>query len=62
MISLNSDIVSDGAFFPQPDPRVPEKEMSQDTREHVMAPSGVFSGLRSDPGQVLSLLGVIHDH
>lgn len=45
MSTLSSEIVSDGAFFPQFDPHVPEKEMSQHAREHVMAPPGVFSYL-----------------
>ena len=45
MSSLSSDIVSEGAFFPQPDPHVPEKEVSQHAREHVMTPPGIFSHL-----------------
>ena len=45
MSSLSSDIVSEGAFFPQSDPHVPEKEVSQYAREHVMAPPGIFSHL-----------------
>src|SRR5215467_9182518 len=36
------ETVSAGAFFFQPDLQVPEEEMGQHTREHVMMPSWVF--------------------
>ena len=45
MSSLSSDIVSEGAFFPQPDPHVPQKEVSQHAREHVMTPPWIFPHL-----------------
>ena len=45
MRSLSSDIVSEGAFFPQPDPHVPQKEVSHDAREHVMTPPWIFPHL-----------------
>src|SRR5215471_11518926 len=37
------DTVSAGAFFFQPDLQVPEEEMGQHTREHVMMPPRVFA-------------------
>src|ERR671933_951232 len=37
------ETVSAGAFFFQPDLEMPEKEMGQHTREHVMVPAGVFA-------------------
>ena len=45
MSNLSSDMVSEGAFFPQPDPHVPAKEVSEHAREHVMAPTRIFSYL-----------------
>jgi hypothetical protein len=52
MSNLSSDIVSEGAFFPQSDPHVPEKEVSQHAREHVMAPPRIFSHLVMIPAQL----------
>src|ERR687891_713760 len=40
---LSCDTVSAGAFFPQAYVHVPEKEMGQHAREHVVMPSWVFS-------------------
>src|SRR5215813_6697031 len=37
------ETVSAGAFFFQPELEMPEKEVGQHTREHVMMPSGVFA-------------------
>src|ERR687885_2961397 len=37
------EIVSAGAFFFQPVLEMPQKEMGQHTREHVMMPAGVFA-------------------
>jgi hypothetical protein len=37
------DTVSAGAFFPQADLQVPQKEMGQHTREDMMMPAGVFT-------------------
>src|ERR687883_226652 len=37
------EIVSAGAFFFQPVLEMPQKEMGQPTREHVMMPAGVFA-------------------
>ena len=34
-----------GAFFPQPDPPVPQEEVSEHTREHVVIPSRIFPHL-----------------
>jgi hypothetical protein len=40
---LSCDTVSAGAFFPQADFHVPEKEMGQHAGEHVVLLSWVFS-------------------
>src|ERR671939_1479770 len=37
------ETVSAGAFFFQPHLEMPEKEMGQQTREHVMVPARVFA-------------------
>src|SRR4029453_964927 len=37
------ETVSAGAFFFQPELEMPEKEVGQHTREHVMMPAGVFA-------------------
>src|SRR5919109_1833121 len=37
------ETVSAGAFFFQPELEMPEKEMRQHTREHVMVPARVFA-------------------
>jgi len=34
-----------GAFFPQPDPQVPQEEVSEHAREHVVIPSRIFPHL-----------------
>src|ERR687884_191906 len=39
------ETVSAGAFFFQPELEMPEKEVGQQTREHVMMPSGIFAHL-----------------
>src|SRR5919199_6639826 len=39
------ETVSAGAFFFQPELEMPEKEVGQHTREHVMMPSGIFAHL-----------------
>ena len=37
------ETVSAGAFFFQPDLEMPEKEMRQHTRQHMVVPPGVFA-------------------
>ena len=37
------DTVSAGAFFPQAHFQVPQKEMRQHTRQHMVIPAGVFA-------------------
>ena len=39
-MTLSCDRVMDGAFSPQPDFQVPEKEMGQHAGYNVLAPSG----------------------
>ena len=34
-----------GAFFPQPDPQVPQEEVSEHAREHVVIPARIFPHL-----------------
>jgi len=38
----NCDTVSAGAFFPQVNLQLPQKEMRQPRRQHVVVPAGVF--------------------
>ena len=45
MTILSCDSVMAGDFFSQPDLQVPEKEMGQHAREHVMVPSRKFAHL-----------------
>jgi len=45
MISLSCDSVIAGAFFPQPDPHVPQEEMGQHAGDHMVAPPRIFSHL-----------------
>jgi hypothetical protein len=35
--------VKAGAFFPQPDVHVPQKEMGSHTHQHMMMPAGIFA-------------------
>ena len=37
------DTVSAGAFFPQADVQVPQKEMGEHTRQDMVMPAGVFA-------------------
>src|SRR5664280_1461165 len=43
MSSLSCDSVIAGAFFPQSDSHVPEKEVSQHTSNHMVTPSRILS-------------------
>ena len=45
MSKLSCDSVIAGAFFPQPDPHMPEEEVSQHAGNHMMAPPRKFSDL-----------------
>jgi hypothetical protein len=42
---LSCDSVMAGAFFPQPDPQVPQEKVSEHAREHVVIPSRIFPHL-----------------
>jgi len=45
MSNLSCDSVIAGAFFPQPESRVPEEEVTQHAGDHMVAPPRIFSYL-----------------